>query len=179
VQQNHHWTGSLGVDPVAGRARTARSASNSSLWKSDLVAVAAGAVGVLLYHTPLSARSALGVLAILILGAAAWTATATATALASMIPTVDAAGAIMIAIYFPVVIISGVVGSIGEPGLAAHARSLSARRAGDPGRHRRAALCRADKPVTIAIALASSRLQPRPGARSRQTAIQEYPRTER
>jgi ABC-2 type transport system permease protein len=82
-----------------------------------LVAVAAGAVtvavGVVLYHTPLTASGALGVLIVFILGAAAWAATA--TALTSIIPTVDAAGAIMIGIYFPVVIISGVVGQINEP----------------------------------------------------------------
>jgi ABC-type polysaccharide/polyol phosphate export permease len=82
-----------------------------------LVAVAAGAVtiavGVLLYHTPITATAALGVLIVFILGAAAWAATA--TALTSIIPTVEAAGAIMIAIYFPVIIISGVVGQISEP----------------------------------------------------------------
>ena len=47
------------------------------------------------------------------LGAAAWAAAA--TALTAAIPTVEAATPILTLIYFPLIIISGVLGSISEP----------------------------------------------------------------
>lgn len=71
------------------------------------------AVAVCLYHTHLTAEAALGVLVAFVLGAAAWAAAATAAT--SLIPTVDAAAPIFILIYFPVIIVSGVLGSISEP----------------------------------------------------------------
>jgi ABC-2 type transport system permease protein len=78
-----------------------------------LAGAATVAVGVCLYHTQLTAGAALGVLAAFALGAAAWAAAATAAT--SLIPTTDAAAPIFILIYFPVIIISGVLGSISEP----------------------------------------------------------------
>jgi ABC-2 type transport system permease protein len=82
-----------------------------------LVAAMAGAVtilaGVLLYGTRVSAGAGLGVLIAFILGGFAWAAAA--TALTSVIPTVEAAAPIFILIYFPAVLISGVLGSISEP----------------------------------------------------------------
>jgi ABC-2 type transport system permease protein len=82
-----------------------------------LVAVLAGAVTVtvaaLLYHLHLTVSATLGVLAVFALGAAAWAAAA--TALTAVIPTVEAATPILTLIYFPLIIISGVLGSIGEP----------------------------------------------------------------
>lgn len=84
---------------------------------TTLVSVLAGVVtvlaAVLLYHTHLSASGALGLLIIFVLGAAAWAAAA--TALTSAVPTVEAASPIFILIYFPVIIISGVLGGIDEP----------------------------------------------------------------
>jgi ABC-2 type transport system permease protein len=53
------------------------------------------------------------IVAALILGALAWAAVA--TAVTSLIPTVDAAAPILMLTYFPVVIISGVLGTISEP----------------------------------------------------------------
>ncbi len=82
-----------------------------------LVAVLAGAVTVavaaLLYHLHLTVSSTLGVLAVFVLGAAAWAAAA--TALTAAIPTVEAATPILTLIYFPLIIISGVLDSISEP----------------------------------------------------------------
>jgi ABC-2 type transport system permease protein len=82
-----------------------------------LVAVLAGAVTVavaaLLYHLHLTVSATLGVLAVFVLGAAAWAAAA--TALTAAIPTVEAATPILTLIYFPLIIISGVLGSISEP----------------------------------------------------------------
>jgi len=80
---------------------------------SALAGAATVAVGVCLYHTQLTVGSALGVLIAFALGAAAWAAAATAAT--AVIPTADAAAPIFIAIYFPVIIISGVLGSISEP----------------------------------------------------------------
>jgi hypothetical protein len=80
---------------------------------ATLAGVATVAVGVLLYHTHLSATSALGLLVVFVLGAAAWAAAA--TALTSAIPTVEAASGILTLIYFPAIIISGVLGAIDEP----------------------------------------------------------------
>ncbi len=95
-----------------------------------LVAVMGGAVtvlaGVALYGAPLDARSAVGVLLALALGALAWAAPA--TALTGLIPNVESAWPIMSLTYLPVVLISGVFGTLGtEPGwLARIARALPA-----------------------------------------------------
>jgi ABC-2 type transport system permease protein len=82
-----------------------------------VVAVLAGAAtvaaGVLLFGTHLSVSGALGALAVLILGAFAWAATA--TAMTAAIPTVEAAAPTMMLIYFPIIIISGIFGAISEP----------------------------------------------------------------
>ncbi len=71
------------------------------------------AVGVCFYHVHLTAGAALVILVVFALGAAAWAASA--TALSSAIPTVEAAFPILILIYFPVLIVSGLLGSINEP----------------------------------------------------------------
>jgi ABC-2 type transport system permease protein len=71
------------------------------------------AVGVCFYHVHLTAGAALVILVVFALGAAAWAASA--TALSSAIPTVEAAFPILILIYFPVLIVSGLLGSISEP----------------------------------------------------------------
>ena len=82
-----------------------------------LVAVLAGAVtatvAALLYHLHLTLSSTLAVLAVFALGAAAWAAAA--TALTATIPAVEAATPILTLIYFPLIIISGVLGSISKP----------------------------------------------------------------
>ena len=82
-----------------------------------VVAVAAGAAtvaaGVLLYHSHLTASGALGALGVFVLGAFAWTACA--TSLTAVIPTLEAASPILMLTYFPVIIISGIFGSISEP----------------------------------------------------------------
>lgn len=84
---------------------------------TTLVAVLAGAVtvlvGVLLYHTHLTASGALGLLIVFVLAAAAWAAAA--TALTAAVSTVEVASPVFILIYFPVIIISGVLGAISEP----------------------------------------------------------------
>jgi ABC-2 type transport system permease protein len=71
------------------------------------------AVGAGFYHLHLSVDAALGILVIFALGAAAWAAAA--TVLTSAMPTVEAATPILTLIYFPVIIVSGVFGSISEP----------------------------------------------------------------
>jgi ABC-2 type transport system permease protein len=85
---------------------------------TTLVSVLAGAVtvvvAVILYHTHLTAGSALGLLIVFVLSAAAWAAAA--TALTTAVSTVESASPVFILIYFPVVIISGVLGTINEPG---------------------------------------------------------------
>src|SRR5580693_192557 len=82
-----------------------------------IVAAIAGAVtivaGILLYHTHLSSSAWLGALAAFVLGGAAWAATA--TALSAAIPTTEAAAPTLMLIYFPAIVISGVIGSISEP----------------------------------------------------------------
>jgi ABC-2 type transport system permease protein len=82
-----------------------------------VVATVAGAAtvaaAVLLFHTHLSVGGALGALAVFALGAFAWAATATAVTAA--IPTVEAAAPTLLLIYFPVIVISGALGSISEP----------------------------------------------------------------
>ncbi len=84
-----------------------------------LVAVLAGAVTVaaaLVFYgshfgdgpdTQLTVTAALAIVAVLLVGAFAWAATA--TALTSAIPTVEAAFPTLIFIYFPVIIVSGVL----------------------------------------------------------------------
>ena len=72
--------------------------------------------GTHLHATPgayLTATGALATLAALTLGALAWAATA--TAVSSIIPTVDAATPILMLIYFPLIIVSGVLGNLNEP----------------------------------------------------------------
>jgi len=61
----------------------------------------------------LTATGAVAMLVALVLGALAWAATA--TAISSIIPTVDAAIPILMLTYFPVIIISGVLGNLSEP----------------------------------------------------------------
>jgi len=82
-----------------------------------VVGVAAGAAtvaaGVLLYHTRLTTSGALAALGVFILGGFAWAACA--TALTAAIPTLEAASPTFMLIYFPVIIISGVLGFISEP----------------------------------------------------------------
>jgi ABC-2 type transport system permease protein len=82
-----------------------------------VVATAAGAAtmaaGVLLYHTHLTIGGALAALVAFVLGAFAWAATA--TSLTAIIPTLDAAAPTFMLSYFPVIIVSGVLGSISEP----------------------------------------------------------------
>jgi ABC-2 type transport system permease protein len=92
---------------------------------TTLVAVLAGAVTVgaaLAFYgrhfddgpaTDLTVRGCLAILVALIVAALAWAATA--TALTSIIPTLDAAFPILILTYFPIVIVSGVLFSITEP----------------------------------------------------------------
>jgi ABC-2 type transport system permease protein len=80
---------------------------------ATLAAAATVAVGVLLYHTHLSGGAALGALVAFVLGSFAWAATA--TAVTALIPTVEAAAPTMMLTYFPVVIASGALGSLGEP----------------------------------------------------------------
>src|ERR1700729_3966238 len=78
-----------------------------------VVAVAAGAATVAAYGPPLTVRGALGALVAFVLGGFAWAATA--TALTAVIPTVEAAAPTLMLTYFPVVIVSGALGSISEP----------------------------------------------------------------
>ncbi|HEX4062644.1 MAG TPA: ABC transporter permease [Streptosporangiaceae bacterium] len=79
-----------------------------------VIGTLAGAVtmvlGVLLYHTHMSAPIALGVLVSLALGALAWSAAA--MAVTGFIPNVASAWPILMLIYLPVVLISGVFGGI-------------------------------------------------------------------
>jgi ABC-2 type transport system permease protein len=81
------------------------------------VAVAAGAAtvaaGVLLYNPHVSLIGAVVAVAVSVLGAFAWAATA--TALTAVIPTVEAAAPTMMLTYFPVIIISGTLGTVSEP----------------------------------------------------------------
>jgi ABC-2 type transport system permease protein len=80
---------------------------------STLAGAATVAAGILLYGTHLTIAAALSTLFVFVLGAFAWAATATAVTAA--IPTVEAAAPTMLLIYFPVVIISGALGSLSEP----------------------------------------------------------------
>jgi ABC-2 type transport system permease protein len=89
----------------------------SRILATVVVAVIAGtatiAAGILLFHTQISVSGALGALVVFILGAFAWAATA--TALTALIPTIEAAAPTCMLIYFPIIIISGLFGSISEP----------------------------------------------------------------
>ena len=82
-----------------------------------VVAVVAGTVtvaaGVLLFHTPLTTDGALAALVAFVLGAFAWAAIA--TAVTAVIPTLEAAAPTFLLIYFPIIIVSGIFGSISEP----------------------------------------------------------------
>lgn len=92
---------------------------------TTLVAVLAGAVtvgaAVLFYGTHfdegpgthLTRSAALAILCALVVAGFAWAATA--TALTSVIPTVEAAFPVLILIYFPLIIVSGVLFTISEP----------------------------------------------------------------
>lgn len=64
-------------------------------------------------HVYLTATSAAAMFAALALGALAWAGTATAAT--TIISTVDAANPILMLTYFPVIIISGVLGTLSEP----------------------------------------------------------------
>ncbi len=64
-------------------------------------------------HVDLTAASAVAMLAALALGALAWAAPA--TAVTTTIPTVDAANPIRMLTYFPVIITSGVLGTLSQP----------------------------------------------------------------
>jgi ABC-2 type transport system permease protein len=89
----------------------------SRILATVVVAVIAGAAtiaaSVLLFHTQISVSGVLGALVVLILGASAWAATA--TALTALIPTIEAAAPTCMLTYFPIIIISGIFGSINEP----------------------------------------------------------------
>jgi ABC-2 type transport system permease protein len=97
----------------------------AAITATTLVAVLAGAVTVgaaLVFYgrhfddgpaTDLTTRGGLAILIALVVAAFAWAASA--TAVTSIIPTVEAAFPILILTYFPVVIVSGVLFSITEP----------------------------------------------------------------
>lgn len=82
-----------------------------------IVAVLPGAVTVAVaagfYHLRLDVGAVFGVLVVFLLGAAAWAAAA--TVLTSAMPTVEAATPVLMLIYFPVIIVSDVLGTISEP----------------------------------------------------------------
>jgi ABC-2 type transport system permease protein len=82
-----------------------------------VVAVVAGAVtvvaGILLYHPHLSAGDALAAVVAFVFGASAWAAAA--TAVTAVVPTVEAAAPTFLLIYFPIILVSGIFGSISEP----------------------------------------------------------------
>jgi ABC-2 type transport system permease protein len=69
--------------------------------------------GVLFYGTRLTAEAVLCGLAALVLGAFAWAAAA--TAVTGVVRGVEAAGPTFILIYFPVIVLSGVLGSVQLP----------------------------------------------------------------
>jgi ABC-2 type transport system permease protein len=93
---------------------------------STMAAVATLIAGGLVYGTRVGGSSVAGVLAVLILGALAWSAAS--TALTSVVPGMAAAQPIFVLTYFPVVLISGALGQLsGEPHwLATFARYLPA-----------------------------------------------------
>jgi ABC-2 type transport system permease protein len=83
---------------------------------SALAGALAGAIallaGVLFYGVHLTVTAAAGVLITLVLAGLAWAACS--TAMARVVPVAEAATAIYILVYFPVMIISGVFGSISD-----------------------------------------------------------------
>jgi ABC-2 type transport system permease protein len=86
---------------------------------SVLAGVATVLAGVALYGTPLGVQSALAMLLALVVGAMAWAAPA--TAITGLIPTVESAWPIMSLTFMPIVLISGVFGTIdNEPPWLAH-----------------------------------------------------------
>lgn len=83
-----------------------------------LVATLAGAVtvaiGVTVYHVHLTAPAVLGVLVALVMGGLAWASAA--TAVTGLIPSVSSAWPILSVTFLPVVLVSGVFGTLGgEP----------------------------------------------------------------
>ena len=78
-----------------------------------VVGAATVAAGVPLYHTHLTAGDVLGALVAFVFGAFAWAATA--TAVTTLIPTIEAAAPTFLLIYFPVILVCGIFGSISEP----------------------------------------------------------------
>jgi ABC-2 type transport system permease protein len=84
-----------------------------------LMALASGAVtvlaGVALYHVRLGAGAALGLLLALGLGALAWASVG--TAVSALIPTTESAQPLLALSYFPVMLLSGALGTVsGAPG---------------------------------------------------------------
>ncbi len=80
---------------------------------ATIAGAATVAAGVLLYGTPLSLIGALGALVVFVLGSLAWAAAA--TALTTVVSTIEAAAPTFLVTYFPVIIISGLFGAISEP----------------------------------------------------------------
>jgi ABC-2 type transport system permease protein len=78
-----------------------------------LAGAATVAAAVLLYKAHLTLSDALGALVAFVIGAFAWAAAA--TAITALIPTIEAAAPTMLLTYFPVILISGILGSISEP----------------------------------------------------------------
>jgi ABC-2 type transport system permease protein len=80
-----------------------------------LMALASGAVtvlvGVVAYHAPLTAGAALSLLVALVLGALAWASVG--TAVSAFIPTAAAAQPLLSLSYFPVMLLSGMLGGVG------------------------------------------------------------------
>jgi ABC-2 type transport system permease protein len=77
---------------------------------ATLAAAVTVAIGVARYGTHLDAATAVGLLAAVGLGALAWAAPA--TALTGLIPSVESASPILTLTYLPVVLLSGVFGSL-------------------------------------------------------------------
>jgi ABC-2 type transport system permease protein len=80
---------------------------------ATIAGAATVAAGVLLYGTPLSLIGAFGALVVFVLGSLAWAAAA--TALTTVVSTIEAAAPTFLVTYFPVIIISGLFGAISEP----------------------------------------------------------------
>lgn len=80
---------------------------------ATIAGAATVAAGVLLYGTPLSFTGASGALVVFVLGSLAWAAAA--TALTTVVSTIEAAAPTFLVTYFPVIIISGLFGAISEP----------------------------------------------------------------
>jgi ABC-2 type transport system permease protein len=82
-----------------------------------VIATLAGAATILasvaLYSLHITATACVGALLALVLGGLAWSAAA--TALTAAISTVESASSVLLVVYFPTVIASGLLGSINEP----------------------------------------------------------------